>query len=73
MGHIRRVEVEVELCRAELLYVRQAFFVCRDGLMNGLWTGVQPVHIAHTSRMVQDYTGMAIQPHKVGHSAALGL
>ncbi|KAK9842718.1 hypothetical protein WJX74_001303 [Apatococcus lobatus] len=35
-----------------------------EGLMNGLWTGVQPIHIAPTSRMVQDYTGMAIQPHK---------
>ncbi len=32
--------------------------------MGGLWTGVRPVHIASTSKMVSDYTGMLVQPHK---------
>ena len=32
--------------------------------MGGLWTGVRPVHIARASRMVSDYSGMLVQPHK---------
>eukprot|EP00803_Ostreobium_quekettii_P009704 evm.model.scf_4479.1 EVM.evm.TU.scf_4479.1 scf_4479:83-4777(-) len=32
--------------------------------MDGLWTGLNPVHIAPTSKMVTDYSGMVIQPHK---------
>ncbi len=32
--------------------------------MSGLWTGVNPVHIYPTSKMVTDYSGMAVQPHK---------
>jgi isopropylmalate/homocitrate/citramalate synthase len=32
--------------------------------MNGLWTGIRPVHIYPTSRMVSDYSGMMVQPHK---------
>ena len=32
--------------------------------MGGLWTGVRPVHISATSKMVQDYSGMMVQPHK---------
>ena len=34
--------------------------------MGGLWTGIRPVHIATTSKMVSDYSGMLVQPHKVG-------
>merc|ERR1712176_53424 len=30
----------------------------------GLYTGINPVHIMPTSRMVTEYTGMAGQPHK---------
>jgi 2-isopropylmalate synthase len=33
--------------------------------MGGLWTGVRPVHIAAASKMVSDYSGMIVQPHKV--------
>jgi len=32
--------------------------------MNGLYTGLSLEHIALTSRMVMEYTGMAVQPHK---------
>ena len=35
-----------------------------DEQLGGLWTGVRPVHITATSRMVSDYSGMAVQPHK---------
>lgn len=32
--------------------------------MGGLWTGIRPVHISGVSKMVQDYSGMMVQPHK---------
>lgn len=32
--------------------------------MGGLYTGVRPVHIYPTSKMVSDYSGMIVQPHK---------
>lgn len=32
--------------------------------MHGLYTGVRPVHISATSKMVSDYSGMMVQPHK---------
>ncbi|MEW5308007.1 MAG: hypothetical protein WDW36_010370 [Sanguina aurantia] len=32
--------------------------------MGGLRTGVRPVHIYPTSKMVSDYSGMMVQPHK---------
>lgn len=32
--------------------------------MNGLRTGIRPVHIASASKMVTDFSGMPIQPHK---------
>lgn len=32
--------------------------------MSGLRTGINPVHIYPTSRMVSDYSGMIVQPHK---------
>lgn len=35
-----------------------------DDLMDGLWTGIKPVFISATSKMVSDYTGMLVQPHK---------
>ncbi len=34
--------------------------------MGGLRTGIRPVHIVATSKMVCDYSGMMVQPHKVG-------
>ena len=33
--------------------------------MGGLRTGIRPVHIASASKMVTDFSGMPIQPHKV--------
>lgn len=32
--------------------------------MGGLRTGIRPVHISPISKMVSDYSGMLIQPHK---------
>ncbi len=32
--------------------------------MGGLRTGIRPVHIYPTSKMVSDYSGMIVQPHK---------
>lgn len=36
----------------------------RESQMGGLRTGINPVHISPISRMVSDYSGMAVQPHK---------
>lgn len=40
----------------------------RQSQMGGLWTGIQPVHISVISKMVSDYSGMMVQPHKVRSS-----
>ena len=40
--------------------------LCRAQQMGGLRTGIRPVHIVATSKMVCDYSGMMVQPHKVG-------
>lgn len=32
--------------------------------MGGLWTGIRPEATVATSKMVSDYSGMAVQPHK---------
>jgi 2-isopropylmalate synthase len=32
--------------------------------MGGLRTGIRPVHISTASKMVSDYSGMMVQPHK---------
>jgi hypothetical protein len=40
----------------------------RQSQMGGLWTGIQPVHISVISKMVSDYSGMMVQPHKVNSS-----
>ena len=37
--------------------------------MGGLRTGIRPVHIVATSKMVCDYSGMMVQPHKVSSLA----
>ena len=36
----------------------------RDAQMGGLRTGIRPVHISPISKMVSDYSGMLVQPHK---------
>ncbi len=43
----------------------------RQSQMGGLWTGIQPVHISVISKMVSDYSGMMVQPHKVRSSRKL--
>jgi len=35
-----------------------------EQVMGGLYNGINPVHIAITSKMVSEYSGMVIQPHK---------
>ncbi|KAK9068687.1 hypothetical protein SSX86_012802 [Deinandra increscens subsp. villosa] len=37
---------------------------CKEELFDGLYTGVTGIHIAATSKMVEEYTGMQVQPHK---------
>jgi 2-isopropylmalate synthase len=39
--------------------------------MEGLWTGINTVHIFPTSKMVSDFSGIIVQPHKavVGSNA----
>lgn len=37
--------------------------------MGGLRTGIRPVHITSASKMVTDFSGMPIQPHKVSRSS----
>eukprot|EP00210_Caulerpa_lentillifera_P001480 g1420.t1 len=49
---------------ASLEEVVMALKLRGDAQMKGLWTAVDPVHISPTSRMVSDYSGMLIQPHK---------
>lgn len=42
-----------------------------DNQMDGLWTGINTVHIFPTSKMVSDFSGIITQPHKaiVGSNA----
>jgi hypothetical protein len=47
-----------------LPFMRPCEMPCSEEKMNGLWTGIRPVHIYPTSRMVSDYSGMMVQPHK---------
>ncbi|KAL6220006.1 hypothetical protein ACLB2K_007764 [Fragaria x ananassa] len=45
---------------------------CRgEEVLGGLYTGINPKHIYMTSKMVSEYTGMHVQPHKaiVGSNA----
>mmetsp|Transcript_35645 Transcript_35645/g.100917 ORF Transcript_35645/g.100917 Transcript_35645/m.100917 type:complete len:656 (+) Transcript_35645:136-2103(+) len=49
---------------ASLEEVVMAIALKGDRQMGGLRTGISPVHIWPLSRMVSDYSGMAVQPHK---------
>ena len=49
---------------ASLEEVAMAMLLRGQAHLGGAWHALQPVHIAVTSRMVADYTGMAVQPHK---------
>ncbi|KAM4106077.1 hypothetical protein ACB094_04G040200 [Castanea mollissima] len=38
---------------------------CHEGdVLGGLYTGINPRHIYMTSKMVEEYTGLHVQPHK---------
>ena len=49
---------------ASLEEVAMAMLLRGQAHLGGAWHALHPVHIAVTSRMVADYTGMAVQPHK---------
>jgi len=49
---------------ASLEEVAVALYLRGKNHMDGLYTGLSLEHIMLTSRMVMDYTGMSIQPHK---------
>ena len=44
---------------------------CRDHVLGGLWTGIRPTQITIASKMVKDFTGVMVQPHKVMKLLAL--
>uniref|UniRef100_A0ACD5V919 Uncharacterized protein n=1 Tax=Avena sativa TaxID=4498 RepID=A0ACD5V919_AVESA len=37
---------------------------CRGELLDGMYTGINTHHITITSKMVQEYSGLHVQPHK---------
>lgn len=49
---------------ASLEEVVMAIALRGEKQMGGLRTGIRPVHIYPTSKMVSDYSGMMVQPHK---------
>lgn len=49
---------------ASLEEVVMAIALRGDDQLGGLWTGIRPVHISPSSKMVMEYSGMPVQPHK---------
>ena len=49
---------------ASLEEIAMAILLRGEAQLSGAWHALSPVHIAVTSRMVAEYTGMAVQPHK---------
>lgn len=49
---------------ASLEEVVMAIALRGEDQLDGLWTGIRPVHISPTSKMVMEYSGMPVQPHK---------
>lgn len=41
------------------------FLACRNTSLGGLTTGIRPQQITIASKLVKDFTGVMIQPHKV--------
>lgn len=69
MGGARQIECTINgigerAGNASLEEVVMAIALRGQDQLNGLWTGIRPVHIAPTSKMVSDYSGMMVQPHK---------
>lgn len=48
-------------------------YSCRQNVLGGLWTGIRPTQITIASKMVKDFTGVMIQPHKVQATPSLHL
>jgi len=49
---------------ASLEEVVMAIALRGDDQLDGLWTGIRPVYISASSKMVMEYSGMPVQPHK---------
>ena len=49
---------------ASLEEVVMAIALRGEDQLGGLWTGIRPVHISPSSKMVMEYSGMPVQPHK---------
>jgi 2-isopropylmalate synthase len=49
---------------ASLEEVVMAIALRGEDQLDGLWTGIRPVHISPSSKMVMEYSGMPVQPHK---------
>ncbi|KAL6774011.1 LEU2 [Auxenochlorella protothecoides x Auxenochlorella symbiontica] len=69
MGGARQVECTINgigerAGNASLEEIVMAIALRGERQLGGLWTGINPVHIAVTSKMVCDYSGMPVQPHK---------
>ncbi|KAI3429866.1 hypothetical protein D9Q98_010177 [Chlorella vulgaris] len=69
MGGARQIECTINgigerAGNASLEEVVMAIALRGKDQLGGLWTGVRPVHIAAASKMVCDYSGMMVQPHK---------
>ncbi|PSC68493.1 2-isopropylmalate synthase isoform B [Micractinium conductrix] len=69
MGGARQIECTINgigerAGNASLEEVVMAIALRGKEQLGGLYTGVRPVHIATASKMVSDYSGMIVQPHK---------
>lgn len=58
---------------ASLEEVVMSLYLRGQSHFGGLYTGIRPVHIAHGSKMVEEFSGLLVQPHKaiVGKNAFL--
>eukprot|EP00963_Diacronema_lutheri_P008186 scaffold718_cov342-Pavlova_lutheri.AAC.42 len=58
---------------ASLEEVVMSLYLRGESHFGGLYTGIRPVHIAHGSKMVEEFSGLLVQPHKaiVGKNAFL--
>ena len=69
LGGARQIECTINgigerAGNASLEEVVMAIALRGQDQLGGLWTGIRPIHIAPTSKMVSDYSGMLVQPHK---------
>ena len=58
---------------ASLEEVVMSLYLRGQSHFGGIYTGIRPVHIAHGSKMVEEFSGLLVQPHKaiVGKNAFL--